>query len=233
MSMLASFTKKMLHRAGDWYVYEWVKHEHACQAPEPFNERSIEYSFVFDCLGRCRPKSVLDVGTGDTALPNVIRHCGPHVDAIDYTRGYWDGGLINRHWYVQNHDISAEPPAKQYDFVTCVSVIEHIPRAKAAVHNMLKALAPGGSLVITCPYTESRYIEDVYPLIGVQNRYICRSYSRQEVHAWVVVGFEIAEQQYWRLFTGDFWRSGNRLPLAEHTGPDQPHQLTCLRIVRV
>jgi hypothetical protein len=233
LNVLENVAKKVLRRAGDRYVHELVKREYSRQAMDAVNERPIEYSFVFECIARCRPESALDVGTGDSSLPSLIRHCGPTVDAIDYTDGYWGGYLNNRHWYVQRHNIATESLEKRYGLVTCISVIEHIPEASSAVHNMLGVLSQTGSLIITCPYTEHRYIDDVYPLIGVRNRYICRSYSRREVDEWVISGFQIAEQQYWQLFSGEFWRSGERLSVYKRTGPDQPHQLTCLRIARV
>ncbi|NLA49806.1 MAG: hypothetical protein GX876_10140 [Bacteroidales bacterium] len=54
-----------------------------------FNERPLEYAFVFKCIGLLYPKNVLDVGTGTSALPNLIRSCGPLVTAIDNIRDYW------------------------------------------------------------------------------------------------------------------------------------------------
>ena len=71
------------------------------------SERPVEYSFVFKCIGMLCPTRVLDVGTGTTALPHLIRNCGPLVTAIDNINDYWPSGMSNRHYYVLDKDITA------------------------------------------------------------------------------------------------------------------------------
>ena len=51
-----------------------------------FNERPLEYSFVFKYISKLCPTNILDVGTGITALPQLMRKCGPFVIAIDNSR---------------------------------------------------------------------------------------------------------------------------------------------------
>lgn len=62
------------------------------------NERPIEYGFVFNRMAELYPKRILDVGTGTTAVPSVMRTCGPIVTASDNVRDYWPHGMFNRHY---------------------------------------------------------------------------------------------------------------------------------------
>jgi len=48
-----------------------------------FNERTIEYAYVFDAINKHAPRTFLDVGTGKTALPALVKACGIEVFAID------------------------------------------------------------------------------------------------------------------------------------------------------
>lgn len=65
----------------------------------------MEYGFVFRSVAATCPKSVLDVGTGQTALPSLLRTCGPVVTATDNIKGYWPKGMTNWHYHVIQDDI--------------------------------------------------------------------------------------------------------------------------------
>ena len=167
----------------------WIcRQEFEQQSLSRFNERPVEFSFVFRQIARIYPVKVLDVGTGTTALPHLIRNCGLHVTAIDNVKDYWPTGMLNRHYHVIDDDINATKLNETFDLITCVSVLEHIKHHDAAVHNMLKHLNPKGCLVVTCPYTESNYIRNVYELpgssYGQDAPYIAQSYSRKELNKW-------------------------------------------------
>src|ERR1700682_3840898 len=193
-----SLVKILLKSVGNRYVQVLNEQDYAAQKPEPFSERAIEYGFLFRQLNICRPSTILDVGSGDSAFPSILRHCGLVVDAIDYigADAYWQEHLANRHWLVRDWNIAAQKPLdKTYDAITCVSVIEHIPEHQQAVHNMLRALNSRGNLIITCPYTDSTYYENVYPLLGIEHRYICRSYSCREIANWLLPGYVIVLQE--------------------------------------
>lgn len=68
---------------GRAYVATIIKHEYENQKFTRINERPIEYRFVFHHLSRLHPTNVLDVGTGTTGLPHLIKNCGFLVTAID------------------------------------------------------------------------------------------------------------------------------------------------------
>jgi len=70
------------------------------------NERTVEYRFVLEQLIGRTPCTILDVGTGKTALPALLANCGNRVMAIDNVRDYWQNGMMNRHFPVLDENIS-------------------------------------------------------------------------------------------------------------------------------
>jgi SAM-dependent methyltransferase len=199
------------------------------------NERPIEFGFVFRQLARTYPRTILDVGTGSTALPHLMWNCGFLVTATDNIKDYWTSEVFNRHFHVIDDDITNTSLRQTFDLVTCVSVLEHIERSDAAVANMFRLLNPGGHLVLTCPYTEHAYVRNVYELpgssYGQDASYVCQSYSRERLDKWLADnGGEIVAQEFWQFWDGEFWTVGNKLiPPREVTAAER-HQLTCLLI---
>ena len=81
--------KQMLKNLLNCYP-EWIcRTEFESQTFTRLNERPIEFSFIFRKLGETYPRTVLDVGTGTTALPHLMRNCGFLVTATDNVRDYW------------------------------------------------------------------------------------------------------------------------------------------------
>jgi SAM-dependent methyltransferase len=233
MSSLKSLVRGALS-AGAKVLAQW---EYRNQRFERFNERPIEFAFVFGAIRNSYPKRVLDVGTGTTALPHLMRNCGLLVTAVDNIRDYWPAGMVNRHYHVIDDDIRATKVHGEFDLVTCVSVLEHIVEHDAAVAGMVSRLAPGGDLIITCPYTDDAYIPNVYDLPGSaygQNApYRTQSYSRQDIERWMTTHrLALAEAQYWRCWTGAAWTVGTQVLPPEQTTRDAPHQLACFRFRR-
>lgn len=151
-----------------------------------------------------------------------MRHCGCTVTAIDNVRDYWPTRMINRHWHVIDDNIVASEATNTFDMVICISVIEHIRDHVRAAHNMIRLLRPGGHLVLTCPYTERAFVEDTYRAPGADERaarlpFICRSYSRRELDAWLAgppegsEPGELVHEEFWKGFTGRHWMMGDRI----------------------
>jgi len=210
-----------------------AQREYEAQRFKRHNERPVEFAFTFKAIGACAPRTILDVGTGLTALPHLMRNCGPVVTAIDNVTDYWPKGMVNRHWHVLDDDIRRPTLAGSFDMVTCISTLEHIDPAIVAVQSMLDRLVPGGHLVLTCPYTERSYVPNVYALPGSRghsNPYPAQSFSRADVSGWLEGQAAIVSQEYWRYWTGEHWTEGAATIPPTAAEAQDPHQLTCLLI---
>jgi len=228
--------KSLIHRFGRWYCKELCRREYESQQLGKINERPVEYRFIFQALSSIAPKTVLDIGTGITSLPHLMRCCGFIVTAIDNIYDFWPECMFNRHFYVINDDITNTHITRKFDFITCVSVLEHIQNHEAAIQSMFALLNPGGHLAMTFPYNESTYIENVYRLpkagYGLEESYICQVYSRNELDKWLKIsgGGQVVSQEYWQIFTGDFWTFGEHIYPFRQVYKCDKHQLTCVLI---
>jgi 2-polyprenyl-3-methyl-5-hydroxy-6-metoxy-1,4-benzoquinol methylase len=198
-----------------------------------FNERPVEYRFVFEQIAEFYPKNVLDVGTGLTALPSVMANCGCSVTAIDNVKDYWLNGMFNRHYHVINDDIVNTKIEKTFDMITCISTLEHIEKYDQAVKSMFSLLKNGGYLVLTFPYNEKIGVENVYSLPDsiVKNlpKYKTRVYCRDDLDRWQKQNNAIIlKQEYWKFFQGDYWATGEILLPPEKVDVKDKHQISCL-----
>lgn len=227
--------KSVVHRAGRWYIGRICATESSNQTFQFHNERPIEYGFALRELAEHRPKSVLDVGTGTTAWPHILKNCGFMVTAIDNVADYWPEGMVNRHWTVRDVDI-LDPLElhERFGAVTCISTLEHIEDYMTAVRNMLALLEDGGRLILTCPYNHREFSANVYErpdaLYGKEPSFggiICRSFSAKQMEEWLGLGATLEKRELWRLFSGPVWATGARIPWEKAESEDAPHQLGC------
>ncbi len=198
-----------------------------------FNERPVEYGFVFAAIAKYYPKRILDIGTGITALPHLMANCGCAVTAIDNIEDYWQDGMFNRHFLVLNDDIRDTKLTAKFDLVACISTLEHIDRFNESVANMAKLLNPEGLLILTFPYNEHEYQDNAYALAGSnglqQKAFKTHIYSRRELNNWCDKnGLEIIEQNYWQAFTGPYWSVGERIIPPQQVSKEQAHHLSCV-----
>jgi SAM-dependent methyltransferase len=193
-----------------------LKSEWETAPPPEINEGAVQYPFALRALTDRAVHDVLDVGTGTTAWPQLLVGCGFNVTAIDEVAGYWGpGGFFNRHFYVQHADIRQPNMSERFDAVTCLNVMSTLSDDHAALGGMLTVLRPGGHIVLTFPYSETRSVADVYELpdagYGRGARYRCRVYSRADLDAWRHTHpLELVEQEYYRIFRGELWTMGPR-----------------------
>jgi 2-polyprenyl-3-methyl-5-hydroxy-6-metoxy-1,4-benzoquinol methylase len=225
--------KNLLNLLPAW-VCKW-EFEH--QAFTRFNERPVEFAFVFRKLGEIYPRNILDVGTGTTALPHLMRNCGSLVTATDNVRDYWPAGMFNRHYHIVDDDIRNTRIIDKFDLITCISVLEHIEDSHAAVRNMFTLLNPNGHLILTFPYNEKNYVRNVYELSGSSygqgEPYITQSYSRTELNRWLQENQGvIIEQEYWQFWDGSHWTVGSQIIPPKKVSAEDKHQLSCIHLKR-
>lgn len=232
---LKQTVKSLINKIGLSYVKLLCKREYESQLFMGINERPVEFQFVFKHLTKQCPRTVLDIGTGTTALPHLMRNCGYLVTATDNIQDYWPAGMINRHYHVIQDDITRTKLRSQFDFITCVSVLEHIKDHRAAVKSMFSLIRPGGHVVISCPYNERQYVRHVYDLpdssVTTKYPFITQAFSRNEINAWLQDNDgKLVEQEYWQFFAGEYWTCGERIcpPVAVQKG--QTHQISCILI---
>ena len=201
-----------------------------------YNERPVEYGFVLAHMRDHVPEKVLDVGTGITALPSIMRTCGAVVTAIDNVHDYWTKGMVNPHFHIIHDDITASKLTAKFDLITCISTPEHITHYDMAVENMFQLLKPEGHLIITCPYNEQDYCADVYKEptsseLKKKHPFVTQAFSRENVTHWLGTnGGILVEQQYWQFYTGRYWTEGERIQPPVSVEANHSHQITCLKL---
>lgn len=232
-TMMKAAAKAALKQTLGWVT----RREYRGQTWYRRNERPIEYGFALQSLRDACPRTVLDVGTGTTAFPSLLRSCGYLVTAIDNVEDYWPKGMFNRHWHVMHNDIRRPSLTERFDAITCLSVLEHIPEHAEAVRGMFSLLKPGGSLILTCPYRHAEYIENAYALpnagYGQSAPYVCQQYDAQAVEQWRSENdATLVTQEFWRVFEGEYWTEGALLEPPVQVEATELHQLTCLHFRR-
>jgi SAM-dependent methyltransferase len=220
---------------GRWFLNPMLLLEWKRSHLKQYNERAAEYDFALKWLLKINPVDVLDVGSGTSSWPHLMANCGFHVTAIDKIKDYWKSGFFNRHYYIINDDITKPKINRQFDFITCISVLEHIPKHKEAFRGMLGLLKPGGHLLLTFPYNEKQYIDNIYKLPGVgygsDYTFICQVYSREQIDEWLSDNpAKIIDQEYYKIFSGELWAFGERIRPPEKVEKGQECHLTCLLI---
>jgi len=206
--------------------------------PDSMSERLIEYAAALRWISERYPRTLLDVGPGDSSWPHLLAAQGVQVTALDQVVSYWGGTMLpffNRHYAVSRGDITRPGFAPTFDAVTCISVLEHISDHRAAFRGMMDSLVPGGVLILTCPYNEYQYYDNVYAektaSYGGDFSFICRQYSGRELDTWLSdTNSELVEAQRWRVFSDSFWTEGQRISVPTLATPSEPHQLGCFLI---
>jgi hypothetical protein len=109
------------------------------------NERAVELPVVWDIVQAHQGQRILEVGN---VLSHYFRFEHVTVDKYEWARG------------VLNADVVDYQPEERYDLIVSISTLEHVgwdeaPRdpekVVAALQNLDRLLAPGGTMVITIP----------------------------------------------------------------------------------
>jgi SAM-dependent methyltransferase len=216
------------------YLEPMLRREYRHPPIPELREYVFQFEFAMRAVAKHMPRELLDAGSGVSSWPHLLASCGIRVTATDEMRSYW-GSMFNRHYHVIPDDIRASRIDRQFDMVTCLGVLTTIADDGPAVANLFRLVRPGGHLVLTVAYKEDEAVPNAYALpgatYGAGYRYICRMFARPEVDAWLEAGGgEIEEQEYYRVFSGPYWASGERLEPPLRAARDEPHQYTALLI---
>lgn len=118
-------------------------------APEALTFQPDVYDEVLKRLPKGVGLSILDLGSGRGHLSYRLAALGHQVEACDYSKENFACPNIR---FLQA-DLSIELPieSNHYDVVISVEVIEHIENHFRFMHEALRVLKPGGTLILTTP----------------------------------------------------------------------------------
>jgi lipopolysaccharide biosynthesis glycosyltransferase/SAM-dependent methyltransferase len=107
------------------------------------------------------PLKIADVGGGRGVLAWYLAKQGHEVTVYDINF-QWNSGndpLVEQKFFIfaKTHGFQASfgsvfnipVPDDSFDVVTCISVVEHVPRKEYALKELLRVLKPGGRLILT------------------------------------------------------------------------------------
>jgi SAM-dependent methyltransferase len=122
-----------------------------------------------------RGTRLLDVGAGAAPYRMFCRHLEyVSQDFGDYD-GHGDGTGLQREGFHTDPDIRSDittipVPDGSFGAVLCVSVLEHVPDPVAALAELARVLAPGGTLLLTAPFSGVTHHAPYHFAVGF-NRY--------------------------------------------------------------
>ena len=98
---------------------------------------------------------------------------------------------------------------------------------------MYKLLNPGGTLILTCPYTSHQYAPNVYDIpessVDINFSFVTQSFSENDRAKWMQDSlFELVDEEYWQFFEGEFWTCGKELESPLKVDKRERHQHCCM-----
>lgn len=91
---------------------------------------------------------VLDVGCGEGPFATLLESLGYEYFGLDVAQN--SRGIVDFVCSIED-ELPAALSDREFDLVVCLEVLEHVSRWDAAFANLARLVAPGGSLLVTCP----------------------------------------------------------------------------------
>lgn len=120
----------------------------------------------------------LDIFCGNGYGAHQISMAGHNVLAIDGSREAIE--LAQQHYETPNilfcHKLwPVRLPETAFDFAFCLESIEHLEDSEAFLRDILKALKPGGIIVLSTPN------EDMMPFVPTQHKFHFRHFTKEQI----------------------------------------------------
>ncbi|HYQ64004.1 bifunctional glycosyltransferase/class I SAM-dependent methyltransferase [Actinophytocola sp.] len=160
------------------------------------------HSVMLAMLANRPSVKVLDLGCSGGLLAERVRAAGHYVTGVDYLEV---PGVRERTDDFYQADLATGIPTgvgTGYDVVIAGDVIEHLPRPKETLSEVLRVLRPGGELLLSVPnfghwYPRARVALGLfgYDRRGILDQTHLRFFTRASLHRLVRrCGFDIVEQ---------------------------------------
>ncbi len=132
----------------------WWDPNGKCKPLHIINPLRVEY-IELQC-GQLGGKSILDVGCGGGILSESLAKLGAHVTGIDMA----EESLAVARDHAKQHQLEityqhitveslAQQQPEQYDVITCMELLEHVPDPLSIITACAKLLKPGGQLFLS------------------------------------------------------------------------------------
>ena len=120
--------------------------------------RQFLEEFLVRSKGEFTGKTALDVGAGLSPHRHLLESHGLSYISHDfslYEESNDEPGFATRGWDYPKHDIVCDvleiPETRQFDFVICTEVLEHVPDPQATLRKIRRLIKPGGHVFISVP----------------------------------------------------------------------------------
>ncbi|MCA1654932.1 MAG: methyltransferase domain-containing protein [Pseudonocardiaceae bacterium] len=168
------------------------------------------HSVMLEMLADKPAAKVLDIGCSGGLLAERVRAAGHHVTGVDYLE---IPGVRERTDVFYQADLAQGIPSEVgtgFDVVIAGDIIEHLPRPKETLRELLRVLRPGGQLLLSVPnfghwYPRARVMFGLfgYDRRGILDQTHLRFFTRVSLRRLVRrCGFDILEQRYTGLPLG-------------------------------
>ncbi len=128
----------------------WWDHNGDCKALHDINPLRIDY---IDRRSPVRGKTILDAGCGGGILSEALAARGGRVTGIDMGEGPIEAARthaklsgLNISYRQTTPEELARSHAGQYDIVTCMELLEHVPNPRSVVMACARLAKPGGDI---------------------------------------------------------------------------------------
>ncbi len=116
----------------------------------------LRFEYILEHCGPLKEKKVLDIGCGGGILTESLARTGAEVTGIDMGKAPLSVAKLHQHeskLEINYRQISAEDlvqqEAAQYDVITCLEMLEHVPDPSSIVKACFELLKPSGKIVFS------------------------------------------------------------------------------------